>query len=350
MGKLAALRRIATSWYIALLFFGALGIVLGYFVFFNVFPGKPKIGVIDIPFTVITDDSAFEISAFLDYAGRTKSIKAVVIRLNSPGGGAAASEQVFLETSKLREKKPVVIIMDSIVASGAYMMSMGADYTYAKPTSLVGSVGVILSFPGPLIPDLPDERIVVTGPFKLGGGTRRHWIELLEQVKQSFAQMVITQRGDKLLLSPEELTSGRIYPGVEAVRLGLVDGIGSDTKAIEKAASLAGIHRYELVDVNIEVFRLFVQKFRRIFEASEGGGTALGTADARFFIPTPKGSVGPADSAEGSGTSGTVIDIAAMRRLLLSGMAKEAQEKALPGLPLKVTRPTIYYLYVGPSQ
>ena len=94
-------------------------------VFVYAFPGKPKIGVIDVPFTVISDDSAYVIGEYLDYAGREDSIKAVVIRLTSPGGGAAASERLYLETRKLREEKPVVLVMNGLVASGGFMMAMG---------------------------------------------------------------------------------------------------------------------------------------------------------------------------------------------------------------------------------
>ena len=194
MGKLSIIWRIITAWYVSQLLLAGIGVTIGYFVFFEVYPGKPKIGVIDIPFTVLTDNSAFQIKAFLDYARESDEIKAVVIRLNSPGGSAAASELVYTETSKLREVKPVVITMGDIVASGAYMMSLGANYSYAKSSSAVGSVGVILSFPGPLIPDRPNEDVITTGPFKLGGGSRRHWIQLADQIKQSFAQSVVAER------------------------------------------------------------------------------------------------------------------------------------------------------------
>jgi protease-4 len=344
MGRLAALWRVATHWYISALFLAAVGIVVGWAVFFHVFPGKPKIGVIDIPFTVITDDSAFVISEFLDYARRNRDIKAVFIRLNSPGGGAAASEKLFFQMRGLRDEKPVVIVMNDIVASGGYMMSMGASYLYAKPTSLVGSVGVILSFPGPLIPDTPDERIVISGPFKLGGGDRRHWIGLAEQVKQSFSLLVISQRGEKLHLSPQELTQARIYAGVEAMRLGLVDAIGDDTDGIEKAASLAGISDYELVDVNVEVFRSMVQKFRRIFEASEGQGVQSNQGDIRTLMALSRG------KGEALQPLDTVANMPMLRRLFLPSGIGETQKDSLPGFPLKVTMPNLYYLYVGPAQ
>ena len=68
MSKLASVWKVATSWYVSLVVLSALGAVIGYYVFFEAAPGKPEIGVIDIPFTVITDDSAFVISAFLEYA------------------------------------------------------------------------------------------------------------------------------------------------------------------------------------------------------------------------------------------------------------------------------------------
>ena len=344
MRWLAALWSVTTSWYVSVLLLAAVGIVVGWAVFFHVFPGKPKIGVIDIPFTVITDDSAFVISEFLDYARRNRDIKAVFIRLNSPGGGAAASEKLFFQTRRLRDEKPVVIVMNDIVASGGFMMAMGASYTYAKPTSLVGSVGVILSFPGPLIPSPPDEQIVISGPFKLGGGDRRHWIGMADQIKQSFGLLVISQRGEKLRLSPEELTQARIYAGFEAMKLGLVDDIGDDFDGIEKAARLAGISDYELVDVNIEVFRSFAQKFRRIFEDSEGGGVPSGEGDIRTLMALSRGNGEPPHPLD------TVANMHMLRRLFLPSGIGETQEDTLPGFPLKVTMPNLYYLYVGPSQ
>ena len=344
MGKISAVWRIASSWYVSLLFVVAVGIVIGYFVFFEVYPGRPKIAVIDIPFTVITDDSAFVIDAFLDYARERDDIKGVVIKLNSPGGGAAASEQLFVETRKLREEKPVVIAMGDIVASGAYMMSMGANFMYARPSTFVGSVGVVLSFPGPLLPSLPDEQVITTGPFKRGSA-RRHFISATDQLKQGFAQMVITERGDKLRLSREELLDAQIFPGIEGVRVGLVDAIGGDTDAIEKAADLAGISNYDLVDVNTEVFRILNQKLARILEPLfDLTGSQPGVGDVRSLMAPPTGT-GDAGQFPDGGTS-----ISALRRLFLPSGVRQLQQEAPPGVPLEVETPRIYYLYVGPSK
>ena len=344
MGKISAVWRIASSWYVSLLFVVAVGIVIGYFVFFEVYPGRPKIAVIDIPFTVITDDSAFVIDAFLDYARERDDIKGVVIKLNSPGGGAAASEQLFVETRKLREEKPVVIAMGDIVASGAYMMSMGANFMYARPSTFVGSVGVVLSFPGPLLPSLPDEQVITTGPFKRGSA-RRHFISAMDQLKQGFAQMVITERGDKLRLSREELLDAQIFPGIEGVRVGLVDAIGGDTDAIEKAADLAGISNYDLVDVNTEVFRILNQKLARILEPLfDLTGSQPGVGDVRSLMAPPAGTGDAGQFPDGS------TSISALRRLFLPSGVRQLQQEAPPGVPLEVETPRIYYLYVGPSK
>jgi len=353
MDKLEAVWRVAASWYVYGPLLAVLGIVLGALVFFYVFPGKPMIGVIDIPFTVINDDSSFVISSFMEYARRNDSIKAVFIRLNSPGGGAAASEHLYYETRKLREKKPVVIIMNDIVASGGYMMAMGANYTFAKPSSFVGNVGVILSFPGRFIARPPGEQVVPTGPFKLNGGDRRYFIGLTDQLKQAFAGIVLSERGDKLKISKEELLSAKIFPGVESVRVGLADELGGDTDAIEKAASLAGVSNYGLVDVNTEVFRNFNQKFKRIIEPLEGtGASPLVAGPTGLTAPIYRGSRGLSPSGQDLGglNPGSKPNLDTLRRYLLPSGLGESQAQVLPGFPLKVNGPNIYYLYVGPSQ
>jgi protease-4 len=167
----------------------------GLFRLFFGYPGKPKIAVIDIPFTVINDRSAFEIGAMLDYVRNDGSIKGVVISLNTPGGGAAPSEELYYEIVRLREKKPVVVTMEDLVASGGFMMAIAANYSMAKPSSFVGGVGVILSPLPPILPFRPNDRDGVTGPFKLEGGSRRHFVAMTEQLRQAFASIVLTEGG-----------------------------------------------------------------------------------------------------------------------------------------------------------
>jgi len=340
MSRLLPLWRIANNWYIYTLVLGGLGIILGSMVFFYVWPGKPKIGVINIPFTVITDRSAFEIAALLEYARVENSIDAVVITINSPGGGAAASEELFFETAKLREEKPVVVVMNDLVASGGYMMSLGANYIYAKPSSFIGGIGVILSPVPPLIPRPPNERDVLTGPFKAEGGDRRHFVSLTDQLKQAFAQLVLTQRGDRLTMPIGEVTQGQIYSGIEGVRLGLVDDIGGRTDAIDKAASLAGISGYDLVDINTEVSRIMSQKRRRARGSLELDGGLASSYPIRLMIE---------EGTAGSGLLLGEVDPNMLRTLPLPGGIGADPNTALPDFPLKINGPNAYYLYVGPS-
>ena len=350
MNRLASLWRLAGNLYVSSVLLAALGIGLGYLIFFQVFPGKPKIAIIDIPFTLITDNSATEIGAHLDFARRDDSIKAVVIKLNSPGGGATPSESLFFDIRSLREHKPVVMVLNDIVASGGYLLAVGGNYSFAKPSSFIGNIGVIISPLPPVVPVPPNERDASTGPFKLDGGSRRDYVRIADQIKQAFVQVVLTERGEKLQLSGEELLSGRIYSGAESVRLGLVDAIGGDTDALEKAASLAGISSYELVDVNTEVSRIFNEKRSRI---NEPLGSAGGFPNAAEFtallnlLNTKEDSAQPSPSLDAS----TVLRLGqALDRPLLSRLARQSQEDALPGFPLKITGPIVYYLYVGPSQ
>ena len=341
----SALGRILTSWYVVVPFFAAVGIAVGVVIFVFAYPGKPKIGVIDIPFTVITEGSSWVITEYINYARRDDSIKAVVIKISTPGGGAASSERLYIETRKLREEKPVVLVMNGLVASGGYMMAMGATHSYAQTSSLVGNVGVI-SFAGPLIPGIPDERLVYTGPYKLSGASRRDWIGTMDQLKLAFAQMVVSERGDKLRITQDELVQGRIYSGVEAVRLGLADELGGDSHAMDKAAELAGISNYGLVDVNIEVQREFVRKIRRIFTSLDGGDDT-NLADALALLSMDYNRGDPVLEASGAESDSDIARIQAMRGLMLSGRVGADQEESLPGFPLDIRRPNVYYLYVG---
>ena len=95
--------------------------------------------------------------------------------------------------------------------------------------------------------------------------------------------MVVRERGDKLKISREELGDGKLYTGMEAVSLGLVDEIGSDTEAFKKVAELAGIRNYSLVNVNVEVNRLFVQDLRRIYSSAGDVNEPLTESDVNLL-------------------------------------------------------------------
>ena len=288
--------------------------------------------MISLPHTVITEGSASGIIEYLDYARRDDSIKAVVIKLNTPGGSASASERLYIETRRLREEKPVVIVMGDLVASGGYMMSMGASYSYAQAASLVGNVGVI-STAGQLVPDLPDETTVFSRPRKLDGGTRRQWVGTVDLLAAAFAQLVVAERGDRLRISRDELMEARLYPGMVAVRLGLADEVGGDIDGIRKAARLAGISNYGFVDVNFEVMRERIQRLDEILPSGNDSGIAAllsGTSDGA-----------------GAESGGGIARLLALQELMAPSDLDSGGEDPFPELPLDLNRPNIYYLYVG---
>ena len=320
-----------------------MGVAAGALAFVYLSPGRPNVGVISVPYTVISENSAVVIGEYLDYALRDDSIKAVVIKLTSPGGGASASERLYIETRRLREEKPVVIVMGDLVASGGYMMSMGASYTYAQTSSLVGNVGVI-SFAGPLVPDLPGETTVFSSPNKLDGGPRRDWVGMVDLLAEAFVQLVVSERGDRLRISREELSDARLYPGMAAVRLGLADEIGSDSDAVRKAAELAGISNYGFVDVNLEVLRELVREMNEIFPPGDDGiDAALANSMAR--LANEPGDLG--DALAEAEAAGAMSRLQTLRGLMAPGGVAADQEDPLPDLPLDINRPNIYYLYVG---
>ena len=116
INKIAVLGRFIGTWYVSTVLLIAVGLAIGSSGFLYAYPGKPEIAVIDIPFTVINDRATFEIGAMLDYVRDDGSIKGVVISLNSLGGGAAPSEELYFEIVRLREKKPVVVMMEDLLA------------------------------------------------------------------------------------------------------------------------------------------------------------------------------------------------------------------------------------------
>ena len=359
----ATLGRVLISWYVAAPVLAVLGIAIGYALFFQGFPGKPKIGVIDIPYTGINENAAFLITAYLDYCRRDSDIKAVVIKMASPGGGASASEQLYIETRRLREEKPVVMAMNGIVASGGYMMALGTNYTYTKTSTLVGNVGVVAGSP-PVLPPLAPEFIAHTGPYKLSGSSRRDWIATIDRLNEAFIEMTVRERGDRLKVTRTELAEGRLYAGVDAVRLGFADGIGSDAQALEKAAELAGIANYEMVNVNVEVNRQFVQNLRRIYSSNGDADAPLTEADARLmdiFVSRQSPDAGnsgavPEEIISGSEVPSEVdstndfnqwVNVDGLQKPLEYGVLGVPPEEAFPELPVEFHQPKFYYLHIG---
>ncbi len=247
MPRLESAKRLACRWFTSILFFALLGLILGSLIAIPVIH-RPNVAIMNISGTILDQTYVDNVLGMLRHVRDNGDIKAVVLQIDSPGGGASATEQIYLDVLRLRERKPVVASIGTVGASGGYYVAVAANFIYAEPTSQLGSIGAWSSLPRP---EELDEDVLTTGPFKTTGSSRRKVTGVLEMVRQEFVEAVISQRGNRLNMSEEELSRAEIYVGVESLRYGLIDEIGTRTAAIEKAASLAGIRNYGVVELNI---------------------------------------------------------------------------------------------------
>ncbi|MFC1864589.1 S49 family peptidase [Chloroflexota bacterium] len=244
MPWLESTKRLLRCWFTSKIFFVLLGLILGVAIAIQVMP-NPNIATISIAGSILEQTYVDNIQDKLENARDDDSIKAVVLQIDSPGGQSCLVEQVYLDVLRLRQEKPVVTSIGARAASGGYHIAVASNFIYAEPTSLLGSIGAWVSLPPP---EELEEDTLTTGLFKATGGSRRKVTGWLEMVRREFVGAVMSQRGERLKLSEEELSQAEIYLGVESLRYGLIDYIGTSTDAIEKAASLAGIRNYGVVE------------------------------------------------------------------------------------------------------
>jgi protease-4 len=150
---------------------------------------------------------------------------------------------MYLQTKRTAQQMPVVASIDGAAASGAYYTIAPARTIYAKPASIVGSVGVLGTLPQDLE---PNDIVGTTGPNKLSGGDNREFFSVLESLRRAFIGAVYESRGDRIQLTPAELSQAQIYSGSQAVQNGLADEIGDRQAAIERAADEANLESYEV--------------------------------------------------------------------------------------------------------
>lgn len=226
--------------------FVAIGVVIGALVAPFAYDAATETGgtVAVVPLEGTLDgQSASDVAAMLAEARENPSVDAVVIVSNSGGGGAAASEELYLQARRTAAEKPLVASVDATAASGAYYAIVPADTIYAKPASVVGSVGVLATLPQDLE---PNDVVGTTGPNKLSGGDEREFLYVLESLHRAFVGAVLAQRGDALRLSRAELEQARVYSGGQAVEVGLADRLGGREAAIRDAAARAGLDTYDV--------------------------------------------------------------------------------------------------------
>ncbi len=208
--------------------------------------GGPGIGIVEIEGVITEAEPALKV--IRDFKER-EDVKAVVVRINSPGGAVGASQEIYAALKALDKEKPVVASMESVAASGGYYVAIGARKIVANPGTITGSIGVIMKVPniGPLLEKLGVRtQVLKSGAYKdLGSMTRemtqaeREVVEaVLKDVHQKFMEDVSEARSIPLE-KVTALAQGQIFSGRKAKEAGLVDELGNFDTAIELAKRLS---------------------------------------------------------------------------------------------------------------
>jgi protease IV len=209
---------------------------------------KDKIGVIPIEGAISKSETV--VSQLVAFK-KDRSVKAIILRVNSPGGGVAPSQEIYREILKTRANKKIIASMGSIAASGGYYISSAADKIVASPGTLTGSIGVLMEFIRfqELMEKIGvDVEVLKSGEFKDIGSPHRKLTDqdkemirtLILEIQNQFVEAVAQGRN----LSMEqvrEIADGRILSGSQGLELGLVDQLGNFQDAVDLAGSLAGI-------------------------------------------------------------------------------------------------------------
>jgi len=251
----------STKWFIGIL--GVLTLVVAGFIvlIISLFPfsrtGRTEVVTIGFGEKLAVVELIGEIRSSEDVVRQLKkyrkdtSIQGIVLRIDSPGGAVVPSQEMYEEVKKTREGKPVVVSMGSLAASGGYYVSCGASKIVANMGTLTGSIGVISEFLqlrdalnklGIDVKTIKSGKLKDAGSStrKMTGEDQRYFQELMDNVHKQFITVVQTERN----LSRRKvmaIADGRVFTGEQAVRLGLVDTLGTFEDAVRLTADLAGI-------------------------------------------------------------------------------------------------------------
>jgi len=219
------------------------------------FTSGNKIGVVSVDGPIY---DSIKIAEQLDEFGRDSSITAVILRVDSPGGGVAASQEIYDAVVELRKKKKVVASMGSIAASGGLLVACAADQIVANPGTITGSISAIMQFANfeELLKKIGLKSAVVkSGKYKDIGSPLRDMTpeerkiiqELVDDIYNQFVDVIVKDRKlprQKVL----EIADGRVFSGRKAKEYGLVDHLGDMGYAAKLAVELAGkTGKYDLV-------------------------------------------------------------------------------------------------------
>lgn len=216
-------------------------------------PG-PKIGVLEVKGVIL--ESSEYLKAIEELRER-EDIKAVVLRVNSPGGSVGAVQEIFEELKVLRKIKPLVVSMGEVAASGGLYLSLSGQKIFANPGTITGSIGVMIQLPN--LEKLMEKigisaEVIKSGPYKDTGSVfrgltseeKKYLQEKVELLHQQFIKAISEER--KIPLDKvKTFANGKIYTGEEALNLGLVDALGNFYRAVDEAKRLSGIKKAFLI-------------------------------------------------------------------------------------------------------
>jgi protease-4 len=247
--------------------------------------GKGSVGLIKVEGTIMMSTSVVE---QLEKARKDPKIKAVVVRLDTPGGAVAASQEIFEEVKKVDGVKPVIASMGNVAASGGYYIACGARRIFANQGTLTGSIGVRMEHIN--IGELLNwakvsHETLKSGYFKDIGAFDRPMTDeerallqgFLTDLHAQFKETVATSRNIPIE-EVEKLSDGRIFSGEEAVDLKLVDEIGGLTDAVKfayDAAGLKGEPEYRILEKKKTFFMKILSEETMSFLKSAGSALAV---------------------------------------------------------------------------
>jgi len=234
-------------------------------------PAKDKVLMIDVEGTISAalDTALFSreksvvsrVAERLDRAAADPSVKAVILRIDTPGGEVTASDIIYHEILRFKERtgRPVLGLMMSVAASGGYYVASACDLIMAHPSTLTGSIGVISVFPN--VESLMAKvgvkvNIIKSGPAKDSGSPFRDMTEeerkvfqgVIDEYYEGFLAVVARNRKDKVPAEKlRSIADGRVYTAPQALKLGLIDAVGYFDDAYGRARDLAGLKAARLV-------------------------------------------------------------------------------------------------------
>ncbi|MBI4831570.1 MAG: signal peptide peptidase SppA [Candidatus Lindowbacteria bacterium] len=212
-------------------------------------PSRESVAVIEVVGPIFDiEEPMKQLESYVE----NSSVKALVIRVDSPGGAVAPSQEMFEEMKKAKVKgKKIVVSMGSVAASGGYYVACAADEIFANPGTITGSIGVIAEFPN--IEGLMNKigirfDTIKSGKFKDTGSVFRPMTpeeqQLIQEMLMDVYEQFVEAVADSRKMSIEEVkkyADGRVFSGRQALEYGFVDALGTQNDAIKRAAQLAGI-------------------------------------------------------------------------------------------------------------